>query len=295
MDLQVGQVVKNYKVLCDLLGEPVKGGKSKQLQIAKWQKHIGFIREKQAFHIIEIYPQKDNEIIATKGIYGRYLDKLVIGCLMTKGKIDEPFGTLFVEYIPILTKKYLEAKNKGIKAYAKQIGVSEYVLENYLFFLTNKLKTSFTKSLSRLEKNGYIRWEYKYTIYDRIANVQEATREEVELIKRIEGLAIEEFEITNKCALRNPKLYNNYRRFIKRLLEEENFSAYWKQYNIALVKEPWLEYDTFFALEELKEEIKKQVKISLFRKTLEGEQGIYYPFQTSKCVEQITALEHLFF
>lgn len=42
MNIAVGQVFNNYKELCEALGDPVKKGKSKILQMRKWQKYFSY-------------------------------------------------------------------------------------------------------------------------------------------------------------------------------------------------------------------------------------------------------------
>lgn len=54
-NLQEGQTVKNYKVLCEMLGEPVKSGKSKILQIKNWSRYFDFSRNGLNFVINKIY------------------------------------------------------------------------------------------------------------------------------------------------------------------------------------------------------------------------------------------------
>lgn len=39
-NLKVGMEFKSYRALCEFLGEPVKTGKSKQLQLKKWEEHF---------------------------------------------------------------------------------------------------------------------------------------------------------------------------------------------------------------------------------------------------------------
>ena len=68
--LEVGMRVKNYKVLCELLGEKVKGGKSKVLQLQDLERYIRYEREGNAFIIKEIF------IMTKKSYYYRNDDKM---------------------------------------------------------------------------------------------------------------------------------------------------------------------------------------------------------------------------
>lgn len=54
-NLRIGQVIKNYKELCALLGEEVKTGKSKQLQIDNMKRFFEWEKAGQKFIITDIY------------------------------------------------------------------------------------------------------------------------------------------------------------------------------------------------------------------------------------------------
>ena len=53
-NLKVGETYKNYKAVCEVLDEPVKTGKSKQLQLKKWEQHFTWINNGNKFVITDI-------------------------------------------------------------------------------------------------------------------------------------------------------------------------------------------------------------------------------------------------
>lgn len=53
--LKIGMTVKNYKVLCELLGEPVKDGKSKKYQLQNFSRFFDWEKIGQKFIISDIY------------------------------------------------------------------------------------------------------------------------------------------------------------------------------------------------------------------------------------------------
>ena len=53
-NLTVGTTYKNYKAVCEVLDEPVKTGKSKQLQLKKWEQHFTWINNGNKFVITDI-------------------------------------------------------------------------------------------------------------------------------------------------------------------------------------------------------------------------------------------------
>lgn len=54
-NIQVDMKIPNYKALCRLLDEPIKGGDSKKAQIKAWNRFFSFEREGNAFIIKEVY------------------------------------------------------------------------------------------------------------------------------------------------------------------------------------------------------------------------------------------------
>lgn len=57
-NLQIGQEIKNYKVLCELLEEPIKnGGKSKDYQLKDFERYFSFHKQGQKFIIDEVFDE----------------------------------------------------------------------------------------------------------------------------------------------------------------------------------------------------------------------------------------------
>lgn len=53
-NLKVGETYKNYKVLCEVLDEPIKTGKAKQLQLKKWEEYFTWTNVGNKFIITDI-------------------------------------------------------------------------------------------------------------------------------------------------------------------------------------------------------------------------------------------------
>ena len=60
---------KNYKELCGILEEPIKGGKSKQLQMKEFERYFKYHKEGNKFIIDKIF-QKPKEKMNTKSSNG---------------------------------------------------------------------------------------------------------------------------------------------------------------------------------------------------------------------------------
>ena len=60
--LEVGMRVKNYRVLCELLGEKVKGGNAKKSQLEDFSRYCDYRRDGYVFIIDKIHPTPPKKI-----------------------------------------------------------------------------------------------------------------------------------------------------------------------------------------------------------------------------------------
>lgn len=67
--LKAEQVIKNYKELCNILNEKVKGGKSKQLQLKDFERYFKYHKEGNKFIIDKIYDKPKKKINNRKPKY----------------------------------------------------------------------------------------------------------------------------------------------------------------------------------------------------------------------------------
>lgn len=56
--LNNGQVIKNYKTMCEILEEPYVGGKSKIIQLDKWRLYFDYSKDGVKFIINDVYTQE---------------------------------------------------------------------------------------------------------------------------------------------------------------------------------------------------------------------------------------------
>lgn len=80
--LIIGLVVKNYKELCKILGEEVKNGKSKKLQLKNWERFFAWEKQGQRFIIVDIYdtplPKEDLRKKGNNSIYKNYIELILL-------------------------------------------------------------------------------------------------------------------------------------------------------------------------------------------------------------------------
>ena len=75
-NISVNQIFKNYKELCAALEEPVKAGKSKQLQLEDFNRYFTYTKQGNKYTIEYIY---DTPLIKfnSKGIYNNIMQLII--------------------------------------------------------------------------------------------------------------------------------------------------------------------------------------------------------------------------
>ena len=64
-------IFKNYKDLCNYLEEPVKSGKSKQLQIKDWERYFMYNKSGNKFIITKVYDSPVKKVDRRGGNHNR--------------------------------------------------------------------------------------------------------------------------------------------------------------------------------------------------------------------------------
>lgn len=79
-------IVKNYKVMCELLGEQVTTGNAKKAQLKEWERYFSFERQGQKFLIGEIYDIPYPKLaLANHSKYAKYIEFLIAAKLDGEG------------------------------------------------------------------------------------------------------------------------------------------------------------------------------------------------------------------
>lgn len=80
--LKVGMVVKNYKALCELLGQPEKGGRSRTYQQKDWKCYFDWEKSGQKFIISDIYDtplsKEDLRKLGNNSIYVNCIEVILL-------------------------------------------------------------------------------------------------------------------------------------------------------------------------------------------------------------------------
>lgn len=238
-NLEVGQVFKNYKDICEWLGvEPTKG-KGRQYHIKEFERYCTYHKEGQKFVIDEVYSECQAKV-ENRGkhishtIYEDLMDKLVIDMLAKEGSIEASFNEIFVdEFIQIIEDEYSVLLKNGYEIYAHTNEMSKGLVREYTLKLRQIVQKCFETSLNRLQRQNKLSWEktvYKSTFRGK----SEMLKDELKLLQEVEKLAYKELKISNQSRI-NPQINNQFKEFVINQLKEDipNIKSYWKVYVIA--------------------------------------------------------------
>ena len=80
--LKAHSTVKNYKVMCETLGEPEKHSASKDAQLREWQRYFSFTKQGHKFLIGEVYEYPYPKTVTdAKSKYARHIETVLAGSL----------------------------------------------------------------------------------------------------------------------------------------------------------------------------------------------------------------------
>ena len=67
MNIEQGEVFKNYKELCERLGEPVKDGNSKKAQLKEWEQRFSYQKQGYKIIITEVFSEPKEKVSRRRG------------------------------------------------------------------------------------------------------------------------------------------------------------------------------------------------------------------------------------
>lgn len=95
-----GQVFKNYRKICEHLEEPIKTGKSKQLQLKDWERYFTYHKNGNSFVVDKVYDkpmEKERKKCEDTSKYDSNNNKyisLMMDYLMMKAETGDGYKTI---------------------------------------------------------------------------------------------------------------------------------------------------------------------------------------------------------
>ena len=245
---------KNYRKICEYLHEPIKTGKSKQLQLENWKRYFEYERDGNAFVITKVYDTVREKGQRTSN--NRKNVQSMIDYLQAKFDLDDnwySFTDWYCEKLELMHKGICNAvyHPDEIDAVCEEYNISDGKLFcEYVSAAKSELKNMFLKALAYLDKKNKITYQdqYKFTY-------QLGKRTRGNVITDILNERIEENE-TNVCNDMNEdyKLSKKMkgRQLLKIIYSKERLTKEFKELSLGMLQ------DDEYAIDKLNCELSYQ-------------------------------------
>lgn len=281
-NLTVGQEIKNYKTLCNILEiEPKISGKSRKLQEQEIQRYIKYHLEGRKYKIDQIYSKElkkvDNRSKGNNIKYANDLEYLILN-LLDKFNISkhERVGfskNLLFSHCGLINENYRVIKGNTLK-FSQLVDMPVQTINECFDYTNNRMLKTLQSSLNRMQRQALITWGngYNMVLLDELAKpyLEVASLEDEKIIMSIERNIMIEMGYSNKRLIFMAGQWNSFKKQATDQLKEyyPRLSYYYDNisfnYNNNDIKRALKEYET---------QDKKQVKQNVnnkFSKSLDG-------------------------
>lgn len=194
-NLTEGMVVKNYKVMCELLEQEPSSGNGKKCQIKTWERYFDYHKKGQKFIITQIYNEPLPEYDGRKfrdGVYAKYIEVLLLRYLALNH--DQIVGItkrqLFclLGFVPTTYNGYSSAGIKSIQekynaTHRQEIKRGD--VECFCDSLEVKLNSVIESALISMKRKNLIDYTLQYMIVTNDDKHHVANATETQLITQI--------------------------------------------------------------------------------------------------------------
>lgn len=242
--LKEGQEIKNYKVMCQLLGQVSSTGKSRQLQEKDWRRYISYHKQGNKYIIDEIYdkvlPKIDNRSKGNNSVYIDNIELLILDILAQK----ENNGILFVscpkllEQLGFVNGNYSAGRNNRLKL-SELLMIDKDLIDFFYNDTFTRLKRNLENALNRMQKNGYIFWQRVFMIKDNNTQLTRVANDsEIEIIINAQCQVLKDMGKNNINEIVLFGLWDTFHHQVCSILQNEfNISNYYNVYKIINNKE----------------------------------------------------------
>lgn len=165
--LVIGKTVKNYKVLCELLGQEVKDGKAKKYQLENFKRYFEWEKAGQKFTIMDIYDTPlEKEDLRKLGNNSIYTQAIEIILLQYLSRQDGYTRTLtkkkWWELLGITNHKYGRMTEKELLQLDKIL--TSFEIRHFYQRCNKKLEQILFSSLNNLKNRKLINYQIQTVI-----------------------------------------------------------------------------------------------------------------------------------
>ncbi|KRG15597.1 hypothetical protein ACA30_05760 [Virgibacillus soli] len=232
-NLEVDQVVKNYKGLCDLLGIKVKTGNAKKAQMKDVERYISYKKQGYKFVITEIYRTPKHVVVNKRNnIYGEMLELAIMNYLIqSKRRTTTATKNYLLGEVEMINSNYKKYSRNQF-AYARDNKIDIRIVNDFFNVTNGNFKKILERSLDSLVDKSII----SYKIVRIIKNNEEqrkATPIEDEMIMKYEREVLDQLGYEKKSQVRMSKDWKNFKDKVEDLLiKNEGIHYYFSSYEI---------------------------------------------------------------
>lgn len=202
-NLTVGMRIRNYPDLCALIGEKASTGKSKQLQIKRWEQYFRYHRDGYAFIIDEIYEQplpSSPRKLRSDNTYITLIETILISKLSVereikigKNKLYQILGFFNANYADVSSSTFKNTmrrfQEKGINGRVMTADEAQSYYTDFYIFAQSKFNDILTSALKSMQRRNLIFYRKTFLITEEICGkhvTRDANKEEeVEIFQLI--------------------------------------------------------------------------------------------------------------
>lgn len=167
--LEIGQVVKNYKELCTLLNQLPTTGKAKQLQLKDFERYFEWEKSGQKFIITDIYDtpleKEDKRKQGNNSIYVKYIELILLQYLSQQKNGTRTFKKRdWWQLLGMVNHKYNRVSQKELKEIDYKI--TQFEIKHFYQRCNKKLEQVLFSALNNLKNRKLIEYELQTVIVD---------------------------------------------------------------------------------------------------------------------------------
>lgn len=243
-NLSVGQIIKSYRQLCEILGIKSTGGDSKKAQMKELARFVDYHKEGNKIIIDDIY-NEPLERIETRGgsksIYEDDIQALILHeCSISE---MEEYNSIklscvgLANKLSIINNNYVLGRNH-INKFSDYLNVPVEIIYDFYDSTQRKNKSIIENSLNKLKDKALIKWYKILRIRTSEGNYKDATDREINIIAEIEQEALEFLCEESKQAVFLKRKWNDFNKKVSELLYEYETSIdyYFEAYKISVTE-----------------------------------------------------------
>ncbi|OLS37921.1 hypothetical protein BTR22_05270 [Alkalihalophilus pseudofirmus] len=248
-NLTEGQIIKNYRELCVVLGIKYKeGSDSRKAQITELETYCDFEKKGHKYIITKIFNERKQKIDgrgksegsrSNNGKYSPYFKPLLLNMVAREGgEIIKTKNQLFKE-TKLVNINYSYC-GENIPQLSLLLEIDERVIYDFYNINSSNLRSTVESSLKSLENQAYIIYEKVACVCTTNNNHRLATADEKDLIVKSLGYALDDYNFKSLSQARQSSQWKEFRKCINRhlnSLSERKLSYSYDAYRITLNEE----------------------------------------------------------